>query len=281
MLHDAIDSTNGDSIPRIAACARLVPYESRNRTPSSNSPVTALFRTCTHCKKVRGKSPRRYNSCVLQLMRHVTALRVSKAVLVFAIALFYTILVLNNITDYGSNYEIVRHVLMMDSTLPGNHGMWRAVNSPLVHTVFYISIIAWESVTMLLFWWAGVRLLKSYRADRAQFAAALNVAMIALTTSLLMWLVAFLDVGGEWFLMWQSKMWNGQEEAFRLFTIVGVVFLVVVQREPTPDSSAVLLWGGYFPLARDPGVSGIDSHKPASVLILPSMPSPALVRDDG
>src|SRR5277367_6419355 len=54
-------------------------------------------------------------------MRHVMALRVSKAVLVSGIALFYTILVLNNITDYGSNYEFVRHVLMMDSTFPGNH----------------------------------------------------------------------------------------------------------------------------------------------------------------
>lgn len=81
-------------------------------------------------------------------MRHVTALRVCKAVLVFAIALFYTILVLNNVTDYGSNYEFVRHVLMMDSTLPGNHLMWRAFNSPLVHTVFYVGIIVWESVTM-------------------------------------------------------------------------------------------------------------------------------------
>jgi predicted small integral membrane protein len=168
-------------------------------------------------------------------MRQVMALRVSKAVLVFAIAFFYTILVLNNITDYGSNYEFVRHVLMMDSTLPGNHLMGRAVNSPLVHTVFYTGIIAWESVTMLLCWWAGVGLLKSYRADRAQFATALNLAVIALTTSLLMWLVAFLDVGGEWFLMWQSKMWNGQEEAFRMFTVVGVVFLVVVQGEPIPD----------------------------------------------
>ena len=59
-------------------------------------------------------------------------------------------------TDYGSNYEFVRHVLMMDSTFRGNHGMWRAVNSPLVHTAFYIGIIAWESVTMLLCWWAGV-----------------------------------------------------------------------------------------------------------------------------
>ena len=64
---------------------------------------------------------------------------------------------------------------------------------------------------------------------------ARDVAVIALMTSLLMWLVAFLDVGGEWFLMWQSQIWNGQEEAFRMFTIVGVVFLVVVQREPTPD----------------------------------------------
>ena len=193
------------------------------------------MRTCAQSKKVRGKSPRRYNFCVRQPMRHIMALRVSKAVLVFAIALFYTILVLNNITDYGSNHEFVRHVLMMDSTFPGNHLMWRAVNSPLVHTVFYIGIIAWESVTMLLCWWGGVRLLKSYRADGAQFAAAQNVAVIALTTSLLMWLVAFLDVGGEWFLMWQSQRWNGQEEAFRMFTIVGVVLLVVVQREPTPD----------------------------------------------
>ena len=163
------------------------------------------------------------------------AVRVSKAVLVFAIALFCTILVLDNITDYDSNYQFVRHVLMMDSTFPGNHGMWRAVNSPLADTVFYIGIIAWESVTMLLCWWGGVRLLKSYRADRAQFAAAQNLAVIALTTSLLMWLVAFLDVGGEWFLMWQSQKWNGQEAAFRMFTIVGMVFLIVVQREPTLD----------------------------------------------
>ena len=44
------------------------------------------------------------------------ALRVSKAVIVFAIALFYRILVSNNIMDYGS--EFVRRVLMMDSTLP-------------------------------------------------------------------------------------------------------------------------------------------------------------------
>ena len=46
-----------------------------------------------------------------------------------------------------------------------------------------------------------------------------------------MWLVAFLSVGGEWFLMWQSKVANGQTTAFRMFTVVGIVLLLVVQRE--------------------------------------------------
>jgi hypothetical protein len=36
---------------------------------------------------------------------------------------------------------------MMDATLPGNHGMWRAVNSPASHTAFYLSIIVWEIAT--------------------------------------------------------------------------------------------------------------------------------------
>jgi predicted small integral membrane protein len=43
--------------------------------------------------------------------------------------------------------------------------------------------------------------------------------------------VAFLSVGGEWFLMWQSKNWNGQDAAFRMFTVVGIVLLFLVQQD--------------------------------------------------
>src|SRR3979411_1427608 len=112
-------------------------------------------------------------------MRHVMALRVSKAVLVFAIALFYTILVLNNITDYGSNYQFVRHVLMMDSTFPGNHGMWRAVNSPVWHTGFYLSIITWETVTMILCWLGGFMMARALRKTPAAFHQAKRMAISA------------------------------------------------------------------------------------------------------
>jgi predicted small integral membrane protein len=69
-------------------------------------------------------------------------LRAIKSALVFGVAIFYSLVVFNNITDYGSNYEFVRHVMMMDSTFPGNRGMWRAIHAPLLHTAFYLSIIA-------------------------------------------------------------------------------------------------------------------------------------------
>jgi predicted small integral membrane protein len=158
-------------------------------------------------------------------------LRTAKLLLVFGVAIFYTFVVFNNITDYDSNYQFVRHVLMMDSTFPGNHGMWRAQNQPALHTLFYVSIIAWEFVTMGLCWWGGARMLKARRGTAAEFERAKRVAVAALTLSLLMWLVAFLSVGGEWFLMWQSKSWNGQEAAFRMFTVVGIVLLLVAQSE--------------------------------------------------
>jgi predicted small integral membrane protein len=158
-------------------------------------------------------------------------LRIAKMLLVFAVALFYSFVVLNNTTDFDSNFQFVRHVLMMDSTLPANHVMWRAMNSPGLHTAFYISIIGWEAVTMILCWWGGVNLARAARGTAATFNQAKRVAIAALACALLMWLVAFLSVGGEWFLMWQSKNWNGQEAAFRMFTVIGIVLLLVAQPE--------------------------------------------------
>jgi predicted small integral membrane protein len=162
-------------------------------------------------------------------------LRASKISLVFAVALFYTFVVFNNLSDYDSNYQFIRHVLMMDSTFPGNRGMWRAVNSPAVHTAFYLSIIAWESITMLLSWWGGIKLARAFRTPVVTFHQSKRTAVVALTLSLLMWLVAFLSIGGEWFLMWQSKTWNGQEAAFRMFTVVGIVLSLIALPDSDPQ----------------------------------------------
>jgi len=155
--------------------------------------------------------------------------RAAKLLLVCGIALFYTLVVFNNVTDFDSNYQFVRHVLMMDTTFPRNNGMWRALTQPWMHLAFYLGVIGWEMVNTVLLWWGAFKLFKALRLAPATFNAAKRIPLAALTLSMLMWLVAFLTVGAEWFLMWQSHMWNGQEAAFRMFAVVGIVLLLVLQ----------------------------------------------------
>src|SRR6516162_8818502 len=159
-------------------------------------------------------------------------LRLAKIALIFGIAIYYTIVVLNNLGDYDSNLQVVRHVLLMDTTFPGNRGMWRALRNPRWQVAFYLAIVIWEVVTAVLCWWGGYRLARAVRSSAASFCQAAKMAVAALALGLLMWLVAFLAVGGEWFLMWQSTTWNGQAAAFRMFTVLGIALLVVVQPEP-------------------------------------------------
>jgi predicted small integral membrane protein len=160
-------------------------------------------------------------------------LRLAKTALVFSVALYYAFIVFNNLTDYDSNYQFVRHVLMMDTTFPGNQGMWRALNQPAIHTVAYISLIAWEFASMLLIAWGAWRLARSLGQDSTAFNSAKRISILGLALGMLQWFLAFIAVGGEWFLMWQSHTWNGEEAAFRVFAILGIVLLLLMQ----PDAA--------------------------------------------
>jgi predicted small integral membrane protein len=163
--------------------------------------------------------------------------RLSKIVLLLSVALFFTLVVFNNVTDYESNHVFVAHTLSMDTTFPGNRGMWRAIRNPTVQTLFYLSIIAWEAITAVLCWVAGVQLLRLLRAPTPVFQAAKSTGIAALTLGLLLWMVAFLTVGGEWFLMWQSHTWNGQDAAFRMFTVLGIVLVYLTLPEGARDDA--------------------------------------------
>jgi predicted small integral membrane protein len=155
-------------------------------------------------------------------------IRASKALLLFALGFYYTLVVFNNTNDYNSNLNYVRHVLLMDTTYPGNHGMWRSIHSPAAPWLFFVSIVSWEIVTGLLLYVGGFLLLRNLRSNAATFNAAKRLGVVALTLSLVMWLTAFLSVGNEFFLMWQSKDWSGEGAAGRMFAIVGIILVYLV-----------------------------------------------------
>ena len=160
---------------------------------------------------------------------------IPKILLLAAIALFFTLVAFTNITDFDTNYQFVRHVLAMDSTFPDSHTTWRAIRSPAIHLAFYIGIILWETLSALLGWAGAIALFRARHASPAAFAAAKRTGTLALTSGLLLWLLAFTTIGGEWFLMWQSKDWNGQQAAFRMFTTEALILILLLSPEAEPS----------------------------------------------
>jgi predicted small integral membrane protein len=161
--------------------------------------------------------------------------RSSKVLLVWAVAFFASLVVFNNLTDYDSNFSFVVHVLNMDTTFPGNRAMWRAIHSSSLHHASYWLIIFLEAAIAVLCWVGGFRLLGSVN-DSTRFNKDKGVAIVGLTLGLILWFTGFITVGGEWFLMWQSEKWNGQEAAFRLVVIIGIVLLYLIQPDGESDT---------------------------------------------
>jgi predicted small integral membrane protein len=144
------------------------------------------------------------------------AVRFAKVALLAALAAFAFIVTYDNIVDYDSNYEFVRHVLSMDTTFPNNALLHRAITDPRLWTAAYLAIIATEGLTGLLLIVGASALLALINAPAAVFSRAKVWAVAGLTLGFILWFFGFLVVAGEYFAMWQSKMWNGQEAAFRI-----------------------------------------------------------------
>ncbi|TVP80399.1 MAG: DUF2165 domain-containing protein [Puniceicoccaceae bacterium] len=155
------------------------------------------------------------------------SIRLCKISLVLSAGFFLFLVVLNNLTDYGSNFLFVENVLGMTTVFEGNQLLWRSIESPLIHTLFYWSIILWEAIAMALCFYGGYRMLLAIKANASEFQAAKEIALLGLVVSMLQWFVAFITVGGEWFTMWQSSIWNGQDAAFRMFACLGIMLIFV------------------------------------------------------
>ena len=157
-------------------------------------------------------------------------IRLSKIVMVAGLAAYALLVAFGNVTDYGSNFAFVQHVMSMDTTFPGNHLMYRAITSPTLHHAGYIAIIAGEGLTGIVLAVAAGRLWAA-RGDGARFAGAKGVVALGAALAFLIWFVGFLVIAGEWFAMWQSAAWNGQESAFRFVACFLLVTVFVMMPE--------------------------------------------------
>ena len=157
--------------------------------------------------------------------------RISKALLVAQIGLFSLLVGVDNISDYATNYAFVEHVMEMDTLFPDTTLRWRAITSDTLNQATYALIIAVEIMTGVLCIAGAVRLWQVRGESAADFNVAKGIATAGLVLGLSLWFFGFMTVAGEWFQMWQSKIWNGQEAAFRFIACISLVLIFLNQRD--------------------------------------------------
>lgn len=161
------------------------------------------------------------------------------AVLVFCNALYIALVAFGNITDYDTNFQFVKHVLSMDTTnFGGTPGedldpdiMWRAINNAVIWNIAYVALIIWESVAAIVLT-ASVVLWIRAAVKRTAFDTAKAFSSIGLLMIVVLFFAGFLDVGGEWFSMWRSTAWNGEDPAFRNSVLATLTLILIHTTSP-------------------------------------------------
>jgi len=121
----------------------------------------------------------------------------------------------------------VHHVMGMDTVFPDSTQRWRAIHSAPVQQLFYLAIIATEALSGGLLTLGAVALFRQ-AGEPARFDRALALPVAGLTVAMLLYGAGFVAVGGEWFLMWQSKSWGGSDAAARFFLLNASVLIVLL-----------------------------------------------------
>ena len=157
------------------------------------------------------------------------AARYAKIAMVLSLAVFAFLVAFTNVTDPSGNMPFVQHVLSMDTTFRAPATAYRAIHLPSVQRLAFGLIVAGEALTCLLFALAGLRMLAARNAPAQAFNRSKGLVHVAALAGFLVWFLGFMAVGGEWFLMWQSPTWNGQEPAFRFYVTILLVLLYVTR----------------------------------------------------
>ena len=141
------------------------------------------------------------------------------------IGLYMLIVCFNNITDYNSNFKFVSMASGMGDVFSKGKTGWRSITNETLHHIMYLFIIAWELTIAILTITGIFKMIQKLKSGTVEFNQSKRLLIIGLSLGVILWFGMFITIGGEWFLMWQSRNWNGQNTAF-LLSICFLLFLI-------------------------------------------------------
>ena len=157
--------------------------------------------------------------------------------LVALIVLYMTLVVVNNLTDYTSNFMFVSSVTSMTDTFTEDVQSWRAIKQPIFHHIFYVTIIIIEAIITIMCLIGISSMYRNRYASMVRYQDSKKWSIYGISLGICLWFGGFISIGGEWFLMWQSNDWNGTPTAFRNAIFFLLTLLFVTQKNDQPDQS--------------------------------------------
>ena len=152
-----------------------------------------------------------------------------KILMIGGLALLCGFILAGNIHDPGSNLLFVQHVFSMDTIIPVSAMADHAIPAPLLWRIGFWMIVTGEGLAAAFFALGALELLRARKSSARDFYQAKRFVFAGAGCGFLVWFVGFLAIGGEWFAMWQSQVWNGQQPAFRIFASILLVLIFVAQ----------------------------------------------------
>jgi len=151
-------------------------------------------------------------------------MRIIKILLVAGMALMLTLASFGNITMSDGGYGAVQGALGMQTTYLHPHGMWRAIENPVLIWMAFGTIVFCEISAAILCWIGAFKMWQG-RASQEQFQAAKARACLGLGVAACLYFIGFLVIAQEYFLMWQSTKLNVLPDAFRIFASAVLIAL--------------------------------------------------------
>lgn len=142
------------------------------------------------------------------MLDYISVVLATKALFLSGLSLWFTLAIINNLTDPETNIHLIGQMMRMDlikeDPIMGNRLQWRAVNSSLVHKMAFSCVVLAQIVTVILLWRASIAFfgIAAGLTNATDLARAIYLGNLGLGAFAAIWICFW--TGGLWFGYWMK-----------------------------------------------------------------------------
>ncbi len=163
-------------------------------------------------------------------IEHVSVVLGVKCLFLLGMTLWFTLVVINNMTDPGTNLHLIGQMMRMDllkgDPQMGNGIEWRAVNSPAVHKAVFVLVIFFQLLAVTLLWKAVIEFAMASGKPVSSDLVLHAISSANIGLGVLLAKMFWFWCGGMWYGYWM-KTPQVQQVHMTLLVMLMLEFLII------------------------------------------------------